>query len=112
MPRKMPEPLDALVHSPVRLAVLSILVSVESADFRYLRDTIQVTDGNLSTHLSKLEQAGLISVTKEFRGKKPHTTYQITEEGRKRFTEYLENLEKIIHLGENRTEKEKGGIAP
>jgi DNA-binding MarR family transcriptional regulator len=94
----MHEPLDALVHSPVRLAVLSILISVESADFTYLRDTIGVTDGNLSTHLSKLEEAGLISVTKTFLGKKPHTIYSITNEGRKRFSSYVENLEKIIHF--------------
>ncbi len=109
MSRKTREPLDALVHSPVRLAVLSILISVESADFTYLRDTIGVTDGNLSTHLLKLEKAGLISVKKGFRGKKPHTSYAITEEGRQRFVDYVENLEKIIHLGA--TQNTKGGMA-
>ncbi len=107
MPRRTREPLDALVHSSVRLAVLSILISVESADFKYLKEAIQLTDGNLSTHLSKLENAGLISVTKEFRGKKPHTLYAITQEGRQRFTRYVENLERIIHLGEN--QQAKGG---
>ncbi len=103
MPRQTNEPLDPIIHSPVRLSILSILISVESADFKYLKEAIQVTDGNLSTHLSKLEEAGLISVTKEFRGKKPHTTFSITPEGRTRFAKYVSNLEKIIHPGENQT---------
>ncbi len=107
MPRKMREPLDTLIHSPVRLAVLSILISVERADFKYLKEAIHVTDGNLSTHLSKLEEAGLVSVTKGFRGKKPHTDYAITEEGRRRFAEYVENLERMIHFGD--IQKTKGG---
>jgi len=101
MPRQTNEPLDPMIHSPVRLAILSILISVESADFKYLKETINVTDGNLSTHLTKLEGAGLISVEKSFRGKKPHTTFSITPEGRERFAKYVRDLEKIIHLGEN-----------
>ena len=101
MPRRTNEPLDPIIHSPVRLAILSILISVESADFKYLKKTIGVTDGNLSTHLSKLEGAGLILVEKSFRGKKPHTTFSITPEGKERFAKYVKNLEKIIHPEEN-----------
>ncbi|NOY77101.1 MAG: transcriptional regulator [Calditrichaeota bacterium] len=97
MPRQTNEPLDPMIHSPVRLAILSILISVESADFTYLKETIHVTDGNLSTHLSKLEGAGLISVEKSFRGKKPHTTFSITPEGRARFEKYVKALEKMIY---------------
>jgi len=101
MSRRGNEPLDPIIHSPVRLAILSILISVESADFKYLKETIDVTDGNLSSHLSKLEGAGLISVEKSFRGKKPHTAFSITPKGRERFAKYVSHLEKIIHFGEN-----------
>ena len=88
--------LDPLVHAPVRLAILSVLANVEDADFVFLREATGTTDGNLSTHLSKLEKAGYIAVRKEFRGRKPHTTCAITRTGRAAFVAYLEQQEQII----------------
>ena len=96
-PKKLPE-LNPIVHSRIRLAILSVLISVEKADFNYLKETTETTDGNLSTHLSKLEQAGLVKLKKSFRGKKPLTTCFITEKGRKIFSEYLKALEEFLHF--------------
>jgi DNA-binding transcriptional ArsR family regulator len=88
--------LDPLVHAPVRLAVLSILIGVEDADFVFLRDSVGTTDGNLSTHLARLEQARYVRIKKTFVGKKPHTTCAITKRGRKAFLAYLGQLERIV----------------
>lgn len=90
--------MDPIIHSQVRLAVLSILLSVKEADFNTLKEMTKTTDGNLSTHLSKLEQAEYIRVKKKFKGKKPLTSCLMTEKGRKAFSEYLKTLEDIIHL--------------
>jgi DNA-binding HxlR family transcriptional regulator len=94
------EPLDPVIHSQVRLAVMSILISVKQADFNFLKKAIETTDGNLSTHLSKLEEAGYISVKKTFRGKKPLTTCSLTEKGRTAFAKYLRALEDYLPPGE------------
>jgi DNA-binding MarR family transcriptional regulator len=96
-PEKFP-PLDPVIHSQIRLAVLSILLSVEKAEFNYLKEATGTTDGNLSTHLSKLEQAGYISVKKSFKGKKSLTTCSLTEKGRTAFSRYLKALEDYIHF--------------
>lgn len=88
--------LDPLIHSRIRLAVLSILISVKDADFVYLRKTIETTEGNLSVNLSKLEEAGYISIKKSFRGKRPLTTCFITQKGKKAFSEYVKALETYI----------------
>ncbi len=90
--------IDKLVHSRIRLAVMTILVQQESAPFSYLKDQTGATDGNLSSHLSKLVEAGYITEEKEFVDKKPKTTYFITKEGRKAFEEYLDRLENLIDL--------------
>lgn len=87
------ESLDPVIHSPVRLAVLSILVSVKQADFNYLKKATETTDGNLSTHLTKLEEAGYIHVKKSFKGKKPLTMCSLTDKGRAAFSSYLKALE-------------------
>ncbi len=88
--------LDPLVHAPVRLAVLSVLAGVEDADFVFLRESIGTTDGNLSTHLARLEEAGYVRIRKTFVGKKPHTTCAMTRKGRKAFVAYLGQLERIV----------------
>ncbi len=72
--------------------------SLDVKPFNYLKKTIGTTDGNLSTHLSKLEQAGYISVKKSFKGKKPLTTCSLTEKGREAFSKYLKTLEDYIHF--------------
>ena len=88
--------LDPIIHAPNRLAILSILISVESAKFTFLKESIGITDGNLTTHLAKLEANRLIAIKKKFVGKKPQTTCAITEKGRDAFKAYLEKLEQII----------------
>ena len=88
--------LDPVVHAHIRMAVLSVLLAVESADFVYLKEAVQATDGNLSTHLSKLEAVGYIRIEKTFEGKKPKTLCSMTELGRTRFIQYINNLQKIV----------------
>jgi DNA-binding HxlR family transcriptional regulator len=90
--------LDPVIHSRVRLAALSILVSVKDASFNYLKKTIGTTDGNLSVSLSRLEEAGYITVKKTFKGKRPLTTCASTSKGKKAFSRYLEALEGILYF--------------
>lgn len=90
------EPLDPVIHSRVRLAVISLLISVEEADFNYLKKETETTDGNLSVHLTKLEEAGYIKVKKSFRGKKPLTVCSLTEKGKAAFARYLKALETYL----------------
>lgn len=80
--------LNPLLHSELRLAIMSVLLSVESADFTYLREQTGATAGNLSVQIDKLQKAGYISVEKGFRGKMPRTTCAITEAGVAAFEEY------------------------
>ena len=89
-------PLDPLIHSQVRLAVLSILVSAVEVDFVELKEATGTTDGNLSTHLAKLEEAGYILVKKSFRGRKPATTCALTEAGREALARYVTALESYL----------------
>ncbi len=88
--------LDPVVHGQVRLAVLSILVAADDAEFTWLRDRIGTTDGNLSVHLSKLEEAGYVGVKRRFVNRRPRTTYRITERGRSAFLGYVERLKAIL----------------
>jgi DNA-binding PadR family transcriptional regulator len=97
--------LDSVIHAPVRLAVLSILISVENAQFTFLKESTGTTDGNLHTHLAKLEGHGFIAIRKTFAGKKPQTLYSITETGRQAFTRYLEQLENIVKSQKKEGEK-------
>ena len=90
--------LNPLLHSQLRLAVMSILMTVEEADFVYLKEKTESTAGNLSVQLDKLSSAGYISVEKGFFGKKTRTTCHITEQGRKAFEEYVEALKHYINL--------------
>lgn len=95
MPPKLPD-LDPVIHGQVRLAILSILAGAEEADFTYLRDQIETTDGNLSVHLSKLEKARYIAVKKQFQDRRPKTTYRMTSRGRKAFSGYVEALKAFL----------------
>lgn len=91
--------LNPLLHSELRLAVMSVLLSVESADFVYLREQTGATAGNLSVQIDKLQQAGYITVEKGFQGKKPRTTCAITEQGIAAFEEYVAALKSYISKG-------------
>jgi DNA-binding MarR family transcriptional regulator len=88
--------LDPLLHSQLRLAVMSILISVESAEFVYIKEQTNATAGNLSVQLDKLSSAGYISVTKAFKGKKPVTTCSITKVGISAFEGYVKALNSYI----------------
>ena len=90
--------LDPLLHSQLRLAVMSILMNVEEADFVYLRESTESTAGNLSVQLDKLSSAGYISGTKGFVGKKTRTTCRVTEKGRKAFENYVDALKQYVNL--------------
>ena len=88
--------LDEMIHQKVRLGIMSALMARGEADFRFLKNALGVTDGNLSIHLSKLEEAGYVLSSKEFVRKKPHTSYTPTEAGRSAFHAYLAALERIV----------------
>ncbi len=90
--------LDPLLHSQLKLAIMSILMNVEEADFVYLRESTESTAGNLSVQLDKLSSAGYISVTKGFVGKKTRTTCRVTEKGRKAFENYVDALKQYVNL--------------
>jgi len=84
--------LDPLLHSQLRLAVMSILMNVEEADFTFLREKTEATAGNLSTQIAKLKEGGYIEVKKRFRENYPQTTCRITSLGRRKFEEYVAAL--------------------
>jgi DNA-binding MarR family transcriptional regulator len=88
--------LDEIIHSRIRLAVMSVLITVEEAEFIFLREKVNATDGNLSIHLKKLEEAGYITVKKRFVDRKPQSTYRISGKGRQAFETYIERLEQLI----------------
>lgn len=92
------ETLDHIIHAPIRLAVMTILAGVREADFVYLRDSTGTTDGNLSTHLLKLEEAKYIRATKTFEDKKPRTRFALTAEGRRAYASYIEALQEYLRL--------------
>lgn len=87
---------DKLIHEPARLAVIAILDSVKRADFLYLQRATSLTKGNLSVHLQKLEEAGLIEIQKTFQGKYPRTLCNLTPKGKKGFQIYKEQIKGII----------------
>jgi hypothetical protein BACCOPRO_00820 len=90
--------LNPLLHSQLRLAVMSILMSVEEADFVYLKEQTESTAGNLSVQLEKLSAAGYIAVVKGLSGKRPRTVCSVTPEGRRAFEEYVEALRTYLNL--------------
>ena len=92
------QPLDPLLHSELRLAVMSLLVSSEEAEFPYIKEQTGATAGNLSVQIDKLSAACYIEVEKTFKGKKPCTICRITSAGLKAFEEYVEALKSYLSL--------------
>jgi len=88
--------LDPLLHSQLRLAVMSILLSVEEADFVFIKEKTGATAGNLSVQLDKLSEAGYIEVEKSFVGKRPRTVCRMTEKGKDAFENYVHALKRYI----------------
>jgi len=94
--RDSPLEIDKIIHEPARLQIMTQLYVVDEADFIYLMRQTGLTWGNLSSHMTKLEDAGYIEVRKEFQEKKPHTILKITESGRNAFQEYRKMLDRVF----------------
>ena len=88
--------LDRVIHEKGRLAILSMLAASPELSFTELRDALTMTDGNLTTHIRTLQQAGYLSATKSFQNNRPLTTCSLTSAGRKAFANYINLLEQII----------------
>ena len=88
--------IDPLIHAPSRLKVMTYLYVVESIDFVYLKRVTGMSWGNLSTHLTKLEEAGYISISKSFQDKKPKTMIELTDEGREAFRQYKDDMQQML----------------
>ena len=94
-----PEPflqLDRVIHEKGRLAIMSMLAASPELSFTELRDTLGMTDGNLTTHIRTLQETGYVSVTKSYQDRRPLTTCSLTVRGRKSFSEYVNLLEQIV----------------
>jgi DNA-binding MarR family transcriptional regulator len=94
-----PEPflqLDRVIHEKGRLAIMSMLAATPELSFTEMRDALNMTDGNLTTHIRTLQEAGYVSITKSFQNNRPLTTCSLTAAGKKAFTNYINLLEQII----------------
>lgn len=89
--------LDPILHSQLRLSIVSILMTVEEANFSFIKDTTKAAAGNISIQINKLHEAGYINVEKTFKNNYPNTIISITDKGRKAFEEYVKNLQKYIN---------------
>jgi DNA-binding transcriptional ArsR family regulator len=90
--------IDRVIHEPARLMIVAMLYAVESADFLFLQRETQLTKGNLSSHLSKLEEAGYVEIEKTYQGKTPLTICRLTEEGREAFETYRKQIKNLSRL--------------
>ncbi|HWE47858.1 MAG TPA: transcriptional regulator [Caulobacteraceae bacterium] len=90
------EDIDEVIHGRVRLGIMAYLSSVDTADFNELRAKLQATDGNLSVHLRKLEDAGYVAIDKSFVNRKPHTRVTLTNPGRTAFVKYLDAMSRLV----------------
>jgi DNA-binding MarR family transcriptional regulator len=88
--------LDRVIHEKGRMAIMSLLAANAELSFTEMRDTLSMTDGNLSVHLKTLQEAGYVAVTKSYQDRKPLTTCALTKNGREAFTTYINLLEQIV----------------
>ncbi len=88
--------IDRIVHEPARLAIMALLYVVDSADFTFLMNQTGLSWGNLSAHMTRLEEAGYIEVEKSFKGRRPNTTLRLTPAGRAAFREYRQKLKQML----------------
>ena len=94
--------LDPILHSQLRLAVMSLLISVKEAEFTFIKEKTNATAGNLSVQVQKLKEAGYIEVVKEFKDNYPNTTCHITQQGIKAFEDYVKALQEYLKVGQNK----------
>ena len=104
-----PDELDETIHQKVRLVVVSALAAQDELSFGELKDLTDATDGNLSVHLRVLEDAGFLTVRKRFVGRRPRTSYRLTEEGRGAFRAYLAKLARLVRESDVTGDNEEGG---
>lgn len=100
-----PEPflqLDRIIHEKGRMLIMSMLAASPELSFTDLRDTLKMTDGNLTTHIRTLQEAGYVSITKSFQNNRPLTTCSLTAAGKKAFTNYINLLESIVQQTRNK----------
>jgi DNA-binding MarR family transcriptional regulator len=97
--KRLVDELDPLLHDGSRLAIVSVLAAADGLTFTELRDTLAMTDGNLSVHLQKLEKKGYVAIEKQFVGRRPQTTCRLTKPGHRAFARYLDHLEAIVRQG-------------
>jgi len=97
--------LDRLIHERIRLGIVAALAANEALTFAELRDVLKTTDGNLSVHARKLEEAGYIRVTKGFEDRKPRTEYRLTPKGRRALEQYLQQMEGILSAARDALER-------
>ena len=102
-----PEGLDRLIHERARLGIVASLAATRTMTFNELKETLGMTDGNLSVHARVLEEAGYIRIEKKFVARKPQTTMSLTPKGEKAFREYVDYLERITSAGQKPRAKEQ-----
>jgi len=96
-----PHKIDSIIHEPARLAIMSALAVAPEMTFKELKETLSLTDGNLSVHARTLEDAGYIAIHKTFEGRRPLTTMRLSRKGREAFRKYLDTLRSVIEHGES-----------
>ena len=96
LPESNPQEIDKLIHEPARLILMAHLYIVESGDFTYLMRQTDLSWGNLSSHMSKLEDAGYIEVIKEFKDRRPNTMLKLTKKGRQAFRDYRQQIMQVL----------------
>jgi len=94
--------IDRVIHEKGRLAIMSMLAAAAELSFTELREALEMTDGNLTTHIRTLQEAGYVSVTKSFHNKRPLTTCAMTPQGKKAFSNYINLLERIVQQSKTR----------
>lgn len=90
--------LNKVFESRIRLGIMSALMVNDNLDFNYLKELLELTDGNLASHLKALEQSEMVTVSKQFIGRKPNTRFMITPEGREQFRQHLDALEHLLNM--------------
>jgi DNA-binding transcriptional ArsR family regulator len=93
--------LDPILHSQLRLAVVSLLIGVKEAEFTFIKEKTNATAGNLSVQIQKLKEAGYVEVSKQFKDNYPQTTCKITDKGIAAFEEYVNSLQQYLHVNKN-----------
>jgi len=96
IPDPVPSGIDKVIHEPARLLIMAHLAVVDSADFLFIMNQTGLTFGNLSSHMSRLEDAGYVEVRKKFIGKKPNTVLKLTSEGRRAFDDYRRQMKQVL----------------